>query len=495
MALDRNSAPQAEADEATELIPSFGEMARRVVRIPRPRGQVRDGSAASGATPSVYQQVVGSAHALWASIGVLVVVRLALLPWTPPGFFRDEAAIGAQTKALAATGADVYGHSWPLFFANLGDTSSGLYLYPAALWGSIFGTNETSLRYFSQFLTIAAIAVLACAVRLWMGTGFALLLAAVALAMPWNWLQGSLAWDDAMAPLWVALTFLAFSVLLRSVGGRAVRRAALLGLPLASAGCAYIYPPLRASAPLVLLLLVVLLRRREVISRSERNGIAVLAAVAVLPLAHFLLAQPGATSRTMSESVFHDASVWGGLVSTISNFWGLVNPAFLFLRGDPNLRHSTGEQGMLGIISLLPVLALLGWCIRRVADRPRGDRVPFDNDTLLIVVCASCAGFGLLGSALTATGQPHSLRATAAWPFFAILLAIGWRLFLQRVQPNRIAVLATVFALTTGAYAVDLATGYRHRSAEWFDVSVRDQIHKGLPVNQWDLTLKYYGKG
>jgi hypothetical protein len=494
MPLDRNSGPESGLEQHEELLPSFGSMARQLLNRPPGRGALPAQRGVPGPATTAYQQVLRSTRALWATVGTLIAVRLVLLPWTPPGFFGDEAAIGAQTKALAAHGTDAYGNSWPLFFHNLGDTSSGLYIYPAALWVKIFGGHEISLRYFSQFLTIAAILVLAGALRLWLGAGFALLAAAVALAMPWGWLQGSIAWDDVAVPIWEAMTFLAYSTLLLSAGGRRARRAALVGLPLAATGSAYIYPPVRAAAPLMLLVMVVVLRRRDLISRRERTGVFALAGFVALPLVHMMI-QPGANARTMTESVFHDNSIWGGLVAAVSNLWGLVNPAFLFLSGDANLRHSTGRQGMLGIVSILPVIALLAHCVRRAVNRPRGTSAPLENEMLLIVVAASCAGFGLLGSALTATGQPHSLRATAAWPYLAILLALGWRALLQRVTPNRIVALTTLFALTTGAYAADLATGYRTRSAEWFDVTTRARIQQGLPVNQWDLTMKYYGRG
>ncbi len=436
---------------------------------------------------------VASLRHLWAAIVALVALRLALLPWTPPGFFRDEAAIHAHTKALIATGADANGQSWQLLSETLaGAYSSAVYLYPAALWGRIFGTGEASLRYFSQFLTIAAVVVLAAALRMWLGTRVALLAAVVALALPWGWLQGSIAWDNAMVPLVVLIGFWGFSVLLHSPAAGARRRLAACALPLGLVGSTYVYAPCRAFAPLAFLLMCGILLKRAAASRRELGAIVALACLSAAPMAHFLL-QPGANSRTAQESVFHGVSVSTGIAHAVGNFWNMVNPAFLFMEGDPNLRHSTGQQGMLGLVSILPVLALISYLAMRYGGRSESDAPrPMDSRLLLIVVCACCAAFGFLGGALTATGQPHSLRSTAAWPFLAILLAVGWLLLLEKVNRRQAAAFAALFAVGTLFYAADLATGYRERAADWFDVSIRERIAAGEHVQQLDLVDTFY---
>ncbi len=427
--------------------------------------------------------IVGD-RVLVGTIVTLVALRLALLPRTPPGFYVDEAAGAAHAKAMLESGTNAHGGSWPLFSESLGGGyTTPVYLYPLTEWARIFGLSETSLRCFSQVMTLGAIGLLALGARYWLGTRFALTLAVVGLALPWGWLQGSLAWDPALVPFLITLAFLCFSVLLFS--GRPPHRwLAAVGLPLALVGLAYLYPPCRASVPLLALLFYGLLLRRRVIPLWWVGASAVVTAVLALPLLDFL-DTPEARSRSAVLSVYTDASAWDGTAAVLANFWQLLSPVFLFLEGDPNLRHSTGRQGMLGLASLVPALVLLAYLahllVRWRTTRTRTDQEkgPLPPASLLMVVAVVGAMAGLLGSALTYEGQPHSLRGCAAWPFLAILLTMGWTVLLRNVGRDLALVVLAAFVIGTGAYALDLATGYRDRSAIWFDVPAREQISRG----------------
>jgi hypothetical protein len=440
------------------------------------------------------REIVGE-RMLVGAIITLVVVRLALLPHTPPGFYVDEAAGAAHAKAMLENGTNAHGGSWPLFSESLGGGyTTPVYLYPLTEWARIFGLSETSLRYFSQMMTLAAIGLLAVGARYWLGTRFALTLAVVGLALPWGWLQGSLAWDPALVPFLISLAFLSFSVLLYSARPQH-RWLAAAGLPLALVGLAYLYPPCRATVPLLALGFYGLLLRRRVIPPWWVGVSVVVTAALALPLLNFL-DTPEARSRSAMLSVYTNASAWDGTMHVLSNFRQLLSPVFLFLEGDPNLRHSTGRQGMLGMASAIPALVLLAYTahllLRWWHRRDTRTREPLQPASLLIVVALGGAAAGLLGSALTYEGQPHSLRGCAAWPFLAILLAIGWTVLLRSVGRDVTVLVLAAFVLSTAAYALDLATGYRDRSAIWFDVPAREQLTRGDLGNYPEPAVSYY---
>lgn len=176
----------------------------------------------------------------------------------------------------------------------------------------------------------------------------------------------------------------------------------------------------------------------------------------------------------------------------LSNFIAMLNPIFLFITGDANLRHATGQQGMLGLATLPPLLTLLyiGIC-RLLAYRDTRDLAITPTISLLSLACVGII-LSILGSALTAEGQPHSLRATAAWPFFVILITIGWikLLALPQVWLRRSALVIALLA--TSWYLIDFAFYYPDRSAAAFDVPARQAITSHSPDNNYPALAKYY---
>lgn len=426
---------------------------------------------------------------LIAAIIVLIIMRFSLLVIAPPGFYVDEAASGAHAIALLHHGTDAHGQPWPFFTASLGGGyTTPIYLYPLAAWAAVFGPSEYALRAFSMFSTVLACLVLGLAMRRISGSataGFGAI--AAGLALPWGWLQGSLAWDPAMVPLFVALSLWTFSVLLTTTH-RHQRLIAAAILPLSLIALAYVYPPCRVTAPLLVIAYYALLFWRQKISLRHLLVVAAASAVLVIPLALFMF-QPDALARSQALSVFHGHSLITGLISLVGNFLSLINPLFLFVTGDTNLRHSTSVQGMLGLAAIIPLGALLWMAVKRYPGRALLHQP--NPITLLGLVALFGIAASFLGSALTAEGQPHSLRATAAWPFFVILITLGWRVLAQ--APERIGRTAIIIAVSaTLLYTIDLALLYPRRAATSFDVSQRQAISDHKPIDYPDLAQDYY---
>lgn len=428
--------------------------------------------------------------ALLGAIVVLVVTRLAIQPFAPPSFFVDEAAGGAHIRAMLATGADAHGEKWPLFTEALGGGyTTPVYLYPATAWAKVFGTGELSLRYFSHAATLAGIAALALGARYWLGRWFALLTAVVALALPWGWVQGSIAWDPALAPPLMCAAFLGLTVLLFSANPIR-RRLALVALPAALVGAAYVYPPCRVAGPVFFVFCYGLLHRRRVLSLAAVAGSCAFATLLALPLARFMT-EPGALGRSEALSVFSgDNTFWAGMLELGDNFWLLLSPVFLFVEGDENLRHSTTRQGMLGAASVLPVLAVVLYVgylghTRRDPERPR------TVEPLLLGVLAVGVFGSFLGSALTNEGHPHSLRSTAAWPFLAVVVALGWAQFMRN-GPRFTMAAVLAFVVGTAVYATDLATAFPDRAVDVFDSRQRERTLNGEDFGYPELAVRYH---
>lgn len=424
----------------------------------------------------------------WLIISLVVIcvgLRFAWLPHTPPGFYHDETAGGAHIVSLLRTGRNAYGQSWPFYSVALGGGyTTPIYLYLATGWASIFGASELALRAFSVTISILAVGLVALTASLWFDRRIAWLTALSGLLLPWSWLQGSLAWDPALVPLWVAGAMAIYSYLYHR---RPSLRLRILWLSLLAINLlilAYSYPPCRVTAPILLLAMDYNLWRQKVVKLTHLLVCWLPASLLSLPLIKFMLT-PEALQRSRFLSVFYHTTVWHGLYLTLLNFCKLLSPDFLFGHGDANLRHSTGYQGMLGYAAFV---VLIGGLLTILFKRPK--RWP----TSLVFISFVGILSGLLGSALTNESQPHSLRATAAWPFWLLLIAFCWWLINTKLPRVAIAGCLTVVVITGALFAYDLRWRYPTRSAGYFETANNNAlIHGGIDMlNSDGLTLRYY---
>lgn len=421
---------------------------------------------------------------LIVTICILVGLRIAILPFSPPGFYMDESAGGAHIASMVQQGTNAFGQSWPLFSSALGGGyTTPVYLYSATAWSHVFGFEPLSLRFFSQFMTLAAIGFIAYAMRLWADRRTALIAACVGLALPWGWLQGSLAWDPALVPFFVAVGFWAFSELLFTKSAR-VKYLSLILLPVSLILLAYLYPPLRVSAPVLFVGAYALLYAKKAIRWPQLIATLLGCVVISLPLLSFMQ-EPESLSRSQNLLVFSQLPLLPAIGTFSLNILQLISPWFLFVTGDPNLRHSTFFEGMLGVAAIPALIAVIAMTIQQWKNK--------QNKLLLVWIGVFGLIVALAGSALTDEGQPHSLRATAAWPFFVILLTLGWRWILIQKSKVYIGTAITLFTVGTLVYAAELASIYPKYSADSFDRSVYERAIQQQPTPDYpDLSLRYY---
>jgi hypothetical protein len=386
-------------------------------------------------------------------------------------------------------GTNAHGQAWPLFSASLGGGyTTPVYLYPLVAWAAVFGTSEVALRAFSMTITIVTCGLIGVSVYTWLRYArLGLIATCVGLLLPWGWVQGSLAWDPAMVPLLVALGLWATGTLLYATARR-WRLIAHILLPLSLVALAYVYPPCRVTAPLLLIgaYLVLFFHKKAVVWQLSVSAGASL--LTVIPLVQFMI-QPDALARSQQLSVFH-TGILSGIAQLLGNFAALLNPIFLFATGDANLRHATGVQGMLGLAALIPCIALVWYIVRR-----RSSWQVWRHNLSPPVLMGLVAMFGIaasfLGSALTSEGQPHSLRACAAWPFFVILITFGWQIINTHYEHLLKAAL-TIAAISLVFYVADLGIYYPGRADSAFDQPIRRALAANVTVPYPPLALQYY---
>lgn len=423
------------------------------------------------------------------AIVFLVLIRILILPLSPPGFYVDEAATGAHVVAMVKHQTNAHDQSWPLFSPSLGGGfTTPVYLYPLSLWASMFGFSELSLRAFSQFVTILAILFIGLSMRLWLNKSAGLITIIIGLALPWGWLQGSLAWDPAMAPLMISLAFLGWSLLLTrndKINKLKGHTLLVLGLIL----LAYVYPPYWVGAPILLIAAYATLYFKKRTSMQHITYAGLASAILVLPLINFIL-QPNTLGRSSSVSIFSNTSFIEAIYNFIINIAILINPAFLFVSGDNNLRHSTGFEGMLGYGAIIPILFIIYLVFFK--KNHKSNKIPTTNEVFIAKIAVVGYIISIIGSALTIEGQPHSLRACGAWPFAVVLLVVGWSAIIRSKNQYLKSIAISVFVIGTISYAVNLAFYYPSISSGEFNVPERVSIFSNQPVQYLPLALKYY---
>jgi 4-amino-4-deoxy-L-arabinose transferase-like glycosyltransferase len=369
---------------------------------------------------------------------LLLVCRFVALEHSPPGFWLDEYLGALHLICLAQTGVSGTGDHWPLFtFGWGGGFYTPAYLYPGIVWTKLFGTSIAAFRAFPAFFTLLTILGIHALARRMVGPRFAFWAFVLACLSPWSFQFSRVAWDPPLAP-----AFLVWACYFW-YGRRPIVDGLASGLLFAIA--IYTYPPTRIQTPLLVGVLLVLGLR----ARTLRLGrvVALLATVGVLlvPLARYTLTSHF-TGRSMRLAIFapeylrEHRGIWTSsafFVRTLVDNLALhFRPSFLFLTGDPNLRHSTqlfGELGLLDDLALLFGILLVG-----AALRGRAAHVVQELDAAAVrgyfALCAAGIVFGVLPAALTWEGLPHALRGIGTWPFVSLfgggLLALAekqWR--------------------------------------------------------------------
>jgi hypothetical protein len=430
-------------------------------------------------------------HALAAEglalIAILVLgagLRLARLDHNPPGVFRDEAEKGLNAWALGRGGSvfdfvpDAAGRPtvewrrWPLFINVYGVRTSALYQYALApLARGEAPPSPAVLRLPAALAGLASVAAVYLAARLLYGAGVGLGAAFWLAVSPWSVAFSRWALQGAFVPLFMAL----------GAGGLALglrRRPAWLVLGGAALGAAfYGYSGAR---PFVLAFVVaaVLLERKALWEPRRRKwacAAAGLFALFVVP-ALVAMAMPGGMGRLARISVFGEGrGLFQALWAMAGNYFIHFSPGFLFLRGDPELRHGVASFGQIYHVEFL--FALAGaWALWRGGGRERR-------------LWAAWLALFPVGAMLTSPSQmPHALRTLVLLPLPQILAGHGLVWFAARLGRRRPvresagagaaasrgratlawALVSLATAASVGGFAFDLFGSYpRYSARHW----------------------------
>ena len=404
--------------------------------------------------PAQARQGTG-ARAVWVGLAAVVagaaILRFAALGDYPTGLFCDEAADGYNAYSLLHTGRDEHGRVLPLFVWSFFAFKYPLYIYPSTLWVGLFGLTEFATRFQSALYGTAGVAV-AFLIARQIFSPAAGVAAAVALAvMPWHFHFSRISFSLTGYAFFFGL---GVYFLARGLGDRAERRDWLLA-GLFFATCPYVYAVSQLQVPAFLLCALIVSwpqvwRRR----RWALQAIGVALLVALPFLIFYVRYADRASIYVMQTSVFAWPEPLAEKLDIIlrQNWTTYFGWHYLFVEGDPILRHGVRQHGVL-YTAFVPwiVVGLLACLFRR--------GYPSKLLVLWLVLYP-------LGAAVTRE-TPSATRSFLGTMIFAILAGIGFEAavaLLRRIPMRAVRVASIVLLAAAAAYPLARQTeGYLHR--------------------------------
>lgn len=377
----------------------------------------------------------------------LILVTASLLRFwglgrVPVSLFSDELDVGYQAYSILKTGKDYFGNLWPLHFESYADFRAPLYIYTSVPTVAIFGITPWGVRLPAAFFGILGVWAIYLLAREVSGRQDLGLVAALLLSLsPWHIQYSRAAFEVTML-----LTFLLFGIYFFF---KALKKSKFLWIStMFLVLTPWIYNTATLFTPLLILFLF-LVWKKDILKIKKAE---LLKAGAVGFAAGFLIFTSivfgGASKRAgylsvftdpttkteVNYSILYDAQVrniyGGGLFSkvftrvvhnkltfwsskVINNYISSLSAEFLFLKGDPNLRHSIGGVGELYKIEIIPLILGVIFFFTRFKDR---------KIKLLILFWILA---GILPAAITRDGGNHATRLILILPPLIFLISYG----------------------------------------------------------------------
>ncbi len=415
---------------------------------------------------------------------VMNFFRLTYLETSPPGFYIDEATGAIHALCVSQTLHDAWHDKFlPLFFqADTSGIHGPFYIYPLAAWGSIFGFSIFTLRLFSATIVLIGVIGVYYLSRILFNKSVAFYALLIASCSPWAFHNSKLSWDASLVPTYVILGVLFF---LRKSG----KFNLILSLFFFTAAC-YTYAAARVTVPILIFALCFYDFAAVKKSKLKYCSYFITMFFLFLPLA-YSMKYGLLSSRIETVSIFGATyRAENGLETYVDifklflfNLSKFLSWNFLVIDGDYiNYRHSTKLFGALSWpqilgIGFLPFALLL-------SSRQNKEESLRERNTLALLVIGVFAG--LSPAALTWDSLPHALRASSAWPFFAILSAYGLAKIQEHFKYSILIVsVLSLFFVYKFLYAFYFV--FPIDGASFFDVETKEYALKAKTYDDWKL--------
>jgi 4-amino-4-deoxy-L-arabinose transferase-like glycosyltransferase len=414
--------------------------------------------------------------ALVIILGLTIFIRFFNISSLPAGLYWDELDTGYQAYSLLQTGRDYFGNLFPAHLQAFADYRSGLYMYLAVPLVKIFGLSPLSVRGVSSVWSVITVLLsyIFAARILRLGRNSWILPAVMSLA-PWGLIQGRIA---AESQLLVPLLFLGLISLYTT-------RYSLFALSFGL--CLWAYPTAKLFIPVFILILFIVYKPNlkkmilpallflaigflpiyETFTKPIGRRFAELSIFSdptvkkqvetnrqISYLSSGAVYQPGLQPGLIDKIIYNKYTLLGQKL--ITNYFTPLSTGFLFIKGDPNLRHNLNlvNTGQFYLIDLLPFVLGLVYVLSNLR-------------AISHKLLASWLFLAPLPAIFTSDGSTHAPRLIFMFPVIAIIISLG----LHRLFRSKLAAAGyvSIFCLTIFITFQYLFTTYRAVSAEAFN--------------------------
>ena len=308
---------------------------------------------------------------------VLIIISRFISAVVLKDVFYDEEIIIKHFESIIKSNNDYYGNNLPLFSTVGAGLTTYMYMYPMIWILSIIGVSAVKARIIQQILTIGSCFALAFGIKIWSkNRNLFWIVLFVSLTLPWGFVQANRIWDPAFVPLYFSLHFLFFSLTMKKDEPKNYQKWLFPALScMFLVFLAIVYPPCRIPAVIMWLYTMYLFIKNGKLNKNRIFICLLVSFICAFPLALKIL-EPGFNDRTKALLVFQGGKWYKEAFQWLKNTVNLFNPGFLFFSGDIIVRHSLPIYGMLGTISIVPLLYLF-----------KQRREPIFAYMFLIIIC------------------------------------------------------------------------------------------------------------
>lgn len=434
-------------------------------------------------------------------ITLILVFALILRVWgigsVPVSLFGDEVDIGYHAYSLLKTGRDYSGNFLPLHLKSLADYKPAFYAYSIIPTVAIFGVSPLGVRLPSAIFGVLGIYLFYLLVDLIFKNKQLALLSAFLLAIsPWH-IHFSRWGSESIEML--TLYLVGLYCFLRSFE----KNKLLILSSIFFALTPLTYHSAKVFLPLTLIVLGFLYRKQ--IMKIQKKYLVysiVIFFLIIIPITWSTFFA-GGTDRFQSTSIFRDLEVEGKIgfdrvldkkmgygnttklfhnkityFGTIiaNNYLKSFSTEFLFIKGDPNPRHTISGQGLFyKFEAIFLVLGLIFLFIK-----------PIDLKLKAFLIFWILAA--PLPSILTDQGGEHAIRLLFLLPPLIILISLGvyysYFIFSKQLKNVFVGILVIVLFLSFLFYQHQYWVHYPWDSERWWQAGFKEAIQSVVSEGQ-----------
>ncbi len=418
---------------------------------------------------------------LWGIIFVAFVLRIWNLTRFPVGFTPDEASFGYDAYSILKTGADQWGHKFPLVLESFGDFKSPLYAYLTIPSIAIFDLTKFAVRLPNAILGILSVFIMYLLAKKIAGSERVGAVAAALLAIsPWHIMMSRGAFEANLITFFLPLGIYLFLTKRYSLS------ALVFGLNL------FTYHSAKLITPVVFIALLIIFRKE--MKKFFLPAVSFSVFFTVMIYTFYI----GGGARISERSITEGALEAGAKVKIeliqkganpilarlahnkyqvvlgrfINNYFQYFSPRFLFTKGPAETTY--GMIPNVGVLTGLEVLLLLGLIPFFFRSEKKG----------LIFLLLGWLLITPIPAAL-ATGVGYSAnRVEAMLPVLEILAAFGALEWIRILKNNKIFLTIASFFL---AYLISW-TLVRFQELYFKDspkIAAKGMLYGNLEAAEW----------